>query len=51
MSRLVQLAKARYDAGLWPESYVRQLADAGRITEDEYREIVGKGDGPAGPAE
>lgn len=51
MSRLAQLAKARYDAGLWPESYVRQLADAGRITEDEYREIVGKGDGPAGPAE
>lgn len=51
MSRLAQLAKARYDAGFWPEAYVRQLADVGRITEDEYREIVGKGDGPAGPAE
>lgn len=51
MSRLAQLAKARYDAGLWPEAYVRQLADAGRITEDEYREIVGKGDGPAAAAE
>ena len=47
MSRLAQLAKARYDAGLWPEAYVRQLADAGRITEDEYREIVGKGGGAA----
>ena len=51
MSKLAQLAKARYDAGLWPESYVRQLADVGRITEDEYREIVGKGDGPAAAAE
>ena len=51
MSRLAQLAKARYDAGLWPESYVRQLADVGRITEDEYREIVGKGDDPSAAAE
>ena len=51
MSRIAQLAKARYDAGLWPEAYVRQLADDGRITEDEYREIVGKGDGPSAAAE
>lgn len=41
MSRLAELAKRRYDAGLWPKSYVRQLMEAGRITQAEYEEIVG----------
>lgn len=44
MSRLAELARRRYDAGLWPEAYVRQLMEAGRITEGEYEEIVGGAD-------
>ncbi len=51
MSRLAELARRRYDAGLWPESYVRQLMEAGRITEAEYEEIVGAAGGEEGAAD
>lgn len=34
--------KRWYDSGLWDDKKVRDAADKGQITEEEYNEIVNK---------
>ena len=42
MSQTVyKIAKRNYDAGLWNRSMVENLVNLGRLTQDEYDDIVG----------
>lgn len=40
-STYFEMVKAKYDSGKWPESAIRALVSAGRITEEEFELIVG----------
>lgn len=41
MSRIFKIAKKNYDKGLWTEADLQKLVDAGKLTQEEYDEIVG----------
>ena len=42
MSQTVyKIAKRNYDAGLWNRSMLEKLGNLGRLTQDEYDDIVG----------
>ena len=36
-----EIVKQKYDSGKWPESAIRALVFAGRITKEEFELIVG----------
>lgn len=42
MSRMYEKIKKYYDTGLWSEERVRNMVIKGIITEEEYKDIVGK---------
>lgn len=42
MSKWYKVAKRNYDTGRWSVEMLRNVLGAGRITEDEFREIVGE---------
>ena len=42
MSKMYNKIKMYYDAGLWSEVRVRNMVVKGVITEEEYKDIVGK---------
>ena len=43
MSQTVyKIAKHNYDAGLWNRSMVENLLNLGRLTQDEFDDIVGE---------
>jgi hypothetical protein len=42
MSQTVyKIAKRNYDAGLWNRSMLKNLLSLGRLTQDEFNDIVG----------
>lgn len=41
-SRWYQVCKKNYELGLWSIDRLKQAVDAGRITEEEYKEITGE---------
>lgn len=41
MSKIFEKAKKYYDAGRWTKAYLQALVDAGRLTAEEYTQIVG----------
>ena len=43
MSRIYKMAKKYYDKGLWTEADLQKLVDEGKLTQEEYDEIVGEG--------
>ena len=43
MSRIYKMAKKYYDKGLWTETDLQKLVDEGKLTQEEYDEIVGAG--------
>lgn len=45
MSRIFKMAKKYYDKGLWTTTDLQRLVDAGQLTQEEYDEIVGVGEG------
>ena len=42
MSKMYEKVKKYYDTGLWSEERVRNMVIKGIITEEEYKDIVGK---------
>ena len=42
MSKMYEKIKKYYDTGLWNEERVRNMVIKGIITEEEYKDIVGK---------
>ena len=42
MSKMYEKIKRYYDTGLWSEERVRNMVIKGIITEEEYKDIVGK---------
>ena len=42
MSKMYEKVKKYYDNGLWSEERVRNMVIKGIITEEEYKNIVGK---------
>lgn len=44
MSKWYKVAKRNYESGRWSLEMLRNVLDAGRITEDEFHEIVGVSD-------
>ena len=42
MSKIYDKIKSYYDSGLWSEVRVRNMVVKGVITEEEYKDIVGK---------
>ena len=42
MSKMYEKIKKYYDTGLWSEERVRNMVIKGIITEEEYKNIVGK---------
>ena len=42
MSKMYNKIKSYYDSGLWSEVRVRNMVVKGIITEEEYKNIVGK---------
>ena len=43
MSKMYEKVKKYYDTGLWSEERVINMVIKGIITEEEYKDIVGKG--------
>jgi len=41
MSPMYKKIKAWYDSGAWPESWVRNAYDKGKITHEELQDILG----------
>lgn len=41
-SKAAQIAKKNFDSGLWSIARINKLLEAGKITEEEYRWIVGE---------
>ena len=41
-SEMFEIIKDYYDEGLWSKSRVRYAVQKGKITADEYKEIVGE---------
>lgn len=41
MSPVYKMAKKYYDEGLWPQERLLALVEKGKLTEEEYDEIVG----------
>ena len=50
-SKMYNKIEKRYKDGLWPIRYVRDAADKGKITAEEYAEITGEKYGDADEAE
>ena len=42
MSKICEKIKEYYNTGLWSEERVRNMVIKGVITEEEYKDIVGK---------
>lgn len=42
MSDFALKVKGYYDLGLWKKERVREAVEAGKLSEGEYREIVGE---------
>lgn len=42
MSKWYKVAKRNYDAGRWSLDMLRNVLDAGRITQSEFDDIVGE---------
>lgn len=42
MSRYFKIAKANYDKGLWNRAMLEHLVELGRLTQEEFEEIVGE---------
>ena len=42
MSKIYDKIKSYYNSGLWSEARVRNMVIKGIITEEEYKNIVGK---------
>ena len=42
MSKMYEKIKKYYDTGLWSEERVRNIVIKGYITEEEYKDIIGK---------
>ena len=42
MSKMYDKIKSYYDSGLWSEVRVRNMVIKGYITEEEYKDIIGK---------
>ena len=42
MSKIYNKIKSYYDSGLWSEERVKNMVIKGIITEEEYKDIVGK---------
>ena len=42
MSKMYDKIKSYYDSGLWSEVRVRNMVVKGIITEEEYKDIIGK---------
>ena len=42
MSKMYEKIKEYYDSGFWSEKRVRNMVVKGIITEEEYKDIVGK---------
>ena len=42
MSKMYEKIKKYYDTGLWSEERVRNMVIKGIITEEEYKDIVGR---------
>ena len=42
MSKMYEKVKKYYDIGLWSEERVRNMVIRGIITEEEYKDIIGK---------
>lgn len=42
MSKMYEKIKKYYDTGLWGEERVRNMVIKGIITEEEYKDIIGK---------
>lgn len=41
-STIYEKAVYYYELGLWKKSHLKALTRAGKLTQDEYREIVGE---------
>lgn len=50
MSKIFEKAKKYYENGLWTERHLAALVSAGRLTQEEYDEIIAGSGGeyPAG---
>lgn len=44
MSRFYAIAKKNYDSGLWNRAMVEHLLEIGRLTQEEFDDIVGAED-------
>lgn len=42
MSKMYEKIKKYYDTGFWSEGRVRNMVIKGIITEEEYKDIIGK---------
>ena len=42
MSKMYNKIKSYYDSGIWSEVRVRNMVIRGILTEEEYKDIVGK---------
>lgn len=42
MSKYAEIAKRYYESGQWSRSRIVDLLEAGRITQEEFAEIVGE---------
>lgn len=42
MSKMYEKIKKYYDTGLWNEERVRNMVIKGIITEEEYKDIIGR---------
>ena len=42
MSRIYKMAKKYYEKGLWTAADLQRLVEEGKLTQEEYDEIVGE---------
>lgn len=42
--RYYDIAKRNYDSGMWNRAMVEHLLELGRLTQEEFNDIVGDGD-------
>ena len=42
MSRYFNIAKANYEKGFWTKAMLEHLVEIGRLTQEEFEEIVGE---------